>query len=366
MTTHVFIVSEETFPSHLRYQFAGTGAKDYDEWPKLLTDIKRVRAGDPVIFYIEATTKRSGGFYGVFQIAEQEPLTFEVNGDQAREPGLGEKKLIYRTLIKPLEVYSEGVPEWEALDKLPTYARDVQWSLIYRKLKAKRGCTPILPWESENLINLIRDKNGGKLIADDRYTGGLGWDSADNRIIVSPAAEEYPFSRARIFNTLNRICAAKERRHAYEDLIQMYLIENAGSVGVSSILGRSIAWIGNEVVCSVGKRQIDILTIQDLESGPEYRIVELKDEPVEPLIANQLEYYVKWSSQDHGKHLINAHNWNIQPVIVAPKHREKNWTHVKRALNGLNNKDLCKPTLYFEFDVQCGNNPSLIFNQVNY
>lgn len=28
MTTHVFIVNEETFPIHLKYMFAGTGAGD--------------------------------------------------------------------------------------------------------------------------------------------------------------------------------------------------------------------------------------------------------------------------------------------------------------------------------------------------
>lgn len=30
MTTHVFIVDHKSFPCHLRYLFAGTGAKDKD------------------------------------------------------------------------------------------------------------------------------------------------------------------------------------------------------------------------------------------------------------------------------------------------------------------------------------------------
>ena len=59
-------------------------------------------------------------------------------------------------ILEPYEVYSEGVPEWEALDKLPVYATEIQWSLIYRKLKGKRGCAPLLPWEAERLINMIK------------------------------------------------------------------------------------------------------------------------------------------------------------------------------------------------------------------
>jgi len=96
-----------------------------------------------------------GGFYGIFKISEQNPLIFHVTGRDAYEPNLG-KKLIYRTLIEPHEVYSYGVQEWEALDKLPIYATEVQWTLIYWKLKGKRGCTPLLPWEAERLIYMIR------------------------------------------------------------------------------------------------------------------------------------------------------------------------------------------------------------------
>lgn len=146
MGTHVFIVNDDTFPSNLNYLFAGTGAKDKDEDIGLLFDIKRVRPDDFVIFYIEATTKVKGGFYGIFKVADQKQLVFHVPRQNGFQPNLG-KKLIYRTLLEPYEVYSEGVPEWEALDKLPVYATEIQWSLIYRKLKGKRGCTPLLPWE---------------------------------------------------------------------------------------------------------------------------------------------------------------------------------------------------------------------------
>ncbi|GAI74759.1 unnamed protein product, partial [marine sediment metagenome] len=39
-----------------------------------------------------------------------------------------------------------------------------------------------------------------------------------------------------------------------------------------------------EVGCGVGMQKIDILTINQYSSGKEYRIVELKDEPINPKI----------------------------------------------------------------------------------
>ncbi|MBA7709202.1 hypothetical protein ES703_118114 [subsurface metagenome] len=109
MRTHVFIVNDSTFPSHLQHLFAGTGAQDKDDNIGLLSDIKRVRPGDTVLFYIEATTKVKGGFYGIFKIADQEPIVFHTPGSDGLQPNLG-KKLIYRTLLEPYEVYAEGVP----------------------------------------------------------------------------------------------------------------------------------------------------------------------------------------------------------------------------------------------------------------
>lgn len=64
MTTHVFIVNEETFPLHLKYMFAGTGAGDLSvdfngstdnnkvekNLVSMLTDAARVRKDDKIIF----------------------------------------------------------------------------------------------------------------------------------------------------------------------------------------------------------------------------------------------------------------------------------------------------------------------------
>lgn len=65
---HVFIVNEETLPIHLKYQFAGTGAKEnkcnflIDEnlsvnhtlerlLVEMIADISRVKKGDKILLF---------------------------------------------------------------------------------------------------------------------------------------------------------------------------------------------------------------------------------------------------------------------------------------------------------------------------
>jgi len=78
--------------------------------------------------------------------------------------------LIYRKRIAPYEVYKNGVPEWTAIDKLPTYSKEILWTLIYRKMKAKRGNTMLFPWETEKLMNLIRAENQGRALNGNNFS----------------------------------------------------------------------------------------------------------------------------------------------------------------------------------------------------
>ena len=351
MKAHVFVVNDNTFPSHLQYLFAGTGAKEKDEDISLLADIKRVRPGDFVIFYIEATAKTKGGFYGIFKIAKETPLVFYTPGRKGFCPNLG-KKLIYRTSIEPYEVYADGVPEWEVLDKLPIYATEIQWSLIYRKLKGKRGCTPLLPWEAERLINQIREKNKGKLIADVNFKGSFNWSKKDRKIIISPEKKFYPCSKTFNSNPLSRLYNLQRQKRAYEKYLQLYFMENIENSDLIPIVGENLLWFGNEVACGVGMQKIDILTIcQKNKERKEYRIIELKDEPIDPKVVWQIEYYVNWASQNSGRHLKDAFSWNIQPIIVAPPLNSKNWQNIVKIFQTYNLKQISLPLLYFEFKI---------------
>jgi len=366
--THVFIVNNNTFPIHLRYLFAGTGAYDRknktwkDEHIGLLSDIKRVRIGDFAIFYIEGTTKVRGGFYGIFKIADQQPLVFYTPGPAGFQPDLPKHKLIYRTLLEPYEVYPEGIPEWEALDKLPTYATEMQWSLIYRKLKGKRGCTPLLPWEARRLMDAIRNKNSGNSIATTVSTCGLFWNKVNRKIVVTPSRTPYPYPRNFEFNVLASMCDLAERGEEYESYLELYFTENIGiNPNLDPIVGKNVTWFGNEVACGVGMQKIDILTINQIENKSEYRIIELKDRPiVESAVRSQalaqLEYYINWASQASGRHLDEAYSRNLQPVIVAPPspHNSPSWRKAITAIRDFNQKQISLPIKYFEFQIKCG------------
>lgn len=385
MKTHVFIVNEFSFPVHLQYLFAGTGAADADDHIGLLSDIKRVRARDSVIFYLE--TKESsgidGGFFGMFKIADASPAIIQdSDAPTYLEQQLG-KKLIYRVRLEPSDIYSNGVVEYQALDNLPVYAREILWSLIYRKLKGERGCTPLTLEESDRLVNMINRANNGQVL---HYTDtdGFTYNSSTQKI------EIVPNGRRRYAGALNptppilpQIIQLANSSRAFETHLQAYFTENAG-LDINSTLdaitgsANQIIWLGNEVKCGVGMRSIDVFSVLNLTRDiRQHRVVELKDEQVSPSITRQLFKYVNWTSQ----YIRGAINANIQPIVVAREipnsgnNRLKRkkfevegkttsfWQEIQDAFNEFNARNLAMPILYYEYTFQNG---SIVFAQVAY
>jgi hypothetical protein len=157
------------------------------------------------------------------------------------------------------------------------------------------------------------------------------------------------------------------KRRAFENLLQLYFIENIGfRRDLEPIVGGNVVWFGNEVACGVGMQKMDLLVINEHGGRREYRIIELKDEPVKPDVVDQIEYYVNWASQRSGRHLLDAYEWNIQPVIVAPRRSIGTWRSVVeafRAFRRYNQKNISLPILYFEFSCR---DRSIVFEEVSY
>lgn len=362
MTTHVFIVNENTFPAHLEYMFAGTSSGERDWNISLLADIKRVRTGDKVIFYFEGI-----GFYGIFKIKDNQDTKGKHiiywDKDNYCNGRLG-RKLLYRVLIEPDKVYPKPVGEWDALEKLPDSPRDIVWSLIYRKLKGFRGCTPITPRESNKLSTLLREANGGNCLKNE---GGFTWQ--DGVIIETPnKALKYDASRAKIVS-IEQILYQHRKAETY---LQAYFTENAGvkkfdNTGFAQICGKSdeIVWLGNEIFCGVGMQKIDIFTITNGSSNKMLRIIELKTK-IDLGICKQLERYVNWcldylSSEGNG-----ASPGNLYPMVVLPKPSKRTEeADVRELIEGLlprfneNFKNKCQPVTYFEYDFD--ENKQIIF-----
>ncbi|MFH0992696.1 MAG: hypothetical protein V1799_22080 [bacterium] len=385
MKTHVFIVNESSFPIHLQYLFAGTGAADADDHAGLLADIKRIRPGDRVIFYLE--TKESagidGGFFGAFKVADLYPLVVHDNGNPTYlEQQLG-KKLIYRVRLEPTDVYAKGVVEYQALDDLPIYAKEILWSLIYRKLKGQRGCTPLTLEESNRLMDMIQRANNGHLTTYTN-TDGFTYDPAAQEIRVVPNGRHayggHTNPTSLILPEALRLARAGR---AFEVYLQGYFTENAGlsvNATLDAITGpaNQIIWLGNEVKCGVGMRSIDVFSLLNLPRNiRQHRIIELKDEQVSPSITRQLFKYVNWTSQ----YIQGAINANIQPIVVASeipntgsnrlkrKKFELNmcttsfWQEIRDAFNDFNMRNLAMPILYYEYAFQ---NQVINFVQVQY
>ncbi len=311
MRGHVFVVNEETLPLHLEHQFVGVSAGKRDTYISLLADTLRVKQDDFVFFYIESKGIHKGRFFGVFQAVDN--VVYHLQGRDAFKPNLP-VKLIYRKRIKPFRVYPQGVLEWVALDKLPTYSRDLLWTLIYRKMKGKRGNTMLFPWEVKKLISLIQDKNNGQWLSGEHFT----FDKS--KYVITRGTQTYTHA---IGNPVQ--LSLKEIRKA-ETYLQAYILQQL-SIGdntfLPKIFGKNIVWIGNEVFAGSGMQKIDILTVEKIdETEYFYRIIELKHPKVKSgsglqIAPRQLEYYVQWAREDIGGHIPEGRQFNIKPILFV-------------------------------------------------
>jgi len=309
MRGHVFVVNEETLPIHLEYQFVGVSSGGRDANIALLADALRVKENDFIFFYIEGRNTKKGRFFGVFKAVDN--TVYHLTGSSALAPNLP-VKLIYRKKIIPYRVYQKGVLEWIALDKLPTYAKELLWTLIYRKMKAKRGNTMLFPWEVERLISLIRDENNGQHLSGKHFT----FDITKYEISQGQQTKNHNIG-ARVQLSLNDVKNS-------ETHLQAYILQNlslGNNTFLPEIFGRNIVWIGNEVFAGCGMQKIDILTIEKLdETEYIYRIIELKHPKSGIGITfapMQLEYYINWAREDIGGHIIGGRKFNIKPVLLS-------------------------------------------------
>lgn len=339
MTTHVFVVNDRTFKYHLEYMFAGTCAssdvlflensnytnsrkKDEGITAKqeltaagMIADISRIRAGDKILFYLtQQGNEHEGLFFGTFK-AVGEPF-YNTNSDNYLSEELG-VCLNFRIQIEPDIVFSAGVSEHDALDSLENISHPSQmcWSMIYRKLKGKRGCTMLTEYESERLSELIKKNNQCHPLQGSFFT----YDEANHCIIQSEQHNSYVGSKP-LISIMNRLLYKARRNRKYEAYLQAYIMQNINNEPLKSLLmidDKSSLWIGNEVSCGVGMQSIDVMTMQKAESTIKISIIELKCvEAYDSIIYWQLPRYITWVSE-YLAPLYGDHKVEIVPVILA-------------------------------------------------
>jgi len=388
MTTHIFIVDSVTLKCHLEYLFAGTGAKDYivdfNNSPdtslrsqrehllvSMIADASRIRKGDRIIFYLQQNYKEKiyeGKFYGLFKAVDDWSFLDDNNIGQFLRNELV-KSLVFRTLIEPDKIYTEGVTEWEALDEIKHIQSPNQmiWSLIYRKLKGNRGNTMITIYESERLCQLIRNKNSRREL--DCANKQLSFDADTQQIILNGDDVKQYDGRQEEINVLPRLIRKFNEGKAFEPHLQAYIVKVIGKRINPSldniIIGSSaIEWIGNEVSCGVGMQRIDLMLSVVDNSQRVVIPVELKAVEANANNTSQIQRYIDWIEQYY---LPNRQS-DIQPMLISKKFSRGNSMKYNDLIAGLNefnecNKDVCNKLKYVEFDVINGN---LVFNKIQY
>lgn len=347
MTTHVFIVDENTFPVHLEYRFAGTTAGlGISSHIGLYADIARVRPGDRVYFY-----RLRKGFYGPFKI---DPQSKGVWWDPLNPTYLQDKlklRLIYRVKVIADNSYPIGISEWESLDK---YLRDPEkcmWSLVYRKLKGERGCTAIFPWEDEFLLELIKRKNqeNGKLPLRLESNEHLTWDGDKEEIVIregefppyDPPTKEHVSEPP---DPLEKVLS----RSGTEIHMQAFLTKNYGNFPESEIIfgpTKTLKWVGNEVACGLGMQKMDLFVINEANNEKQFRIVELKKDPPDSKTVEQFHRYIEWTKN----FVKGANERNILPVLLCRNLEQQPLTSsVIDSFKEFNNKAKVLPLEYIE------------------
>ncbi len=380
-TTHVFIVDTTTFKYHLEHLFAGTGSGDKvidfnnsmttqlysgrsfkgeDSLLGMIADSQRVRMGDFVIFYLQQNFQkgiREGKFFGIFKVKEYPSFLDNNDEEQYLKTELS-KSLTFRTILEPNQVYSNGVTEWEALDEIKNIQSPNQmlWSLIYRKLKGNRGNTMITIYESERLINLIRNKNGRNILEGTNFT----FNETSQQIEIVEDSAIYNGRKEQI-NILPRLIQKYREGKQFETHLQAYILQNIEILPVFE--QENIEWIGNEVSCGVGMQRIDIMLSSDLTNRKVIPI-ELKSVIAYSDITTQIQRYVDWIEQYY---LPNRPS-DIEPMIISRQIEDKrsdNYLDFISALINFNSRNNILKVRYIEFIISYDDN-TIIFNEIEY
>jgi len=310
VATHILTVNEKTFNIHLNYMFAGTGKDNAEHQSGALADIMSIRQDDNIIFYVIGY-----GFYGFFKVRHKSnPLVFyEHPREQYLGSELGNKTLTYRFFIapNPCGVFKKGVNEWDAIENPRNIERKsiykMQWSWIFKKLKANRGCVSIPDEEFQLLKNIIIKKNE-KLVASHQYQFING--------VISPCQSICKYAgKINQSPQLHRLPNIIKK----EEDLRIFFCANAGRNRILDKILRpniygNIKIIANEATCSFGKKSIDLLFITNKNRC---LLIELKNvfEFNKKTLLAQLSGYAKWVLS-YKKHLRE-----IIPILVFPEPR---------------------------------------------
>ena len=343
---HLYIVSESTLPIHLMYEFAGVTKRDDCSWSNVIAnpsaeraqaslyaDVCRVHARDEILFYLETPKhdigREGGRFLGVFEVISDFPF-YEPGGAYLLEE-LG-MPLIYRHLIRPKEIFQNGLTEWQMMDEMTDFRSiyDIPWTLIYRKMTGRRGCTPLLPHEAEGIHQMLDLRNAGQRISATH----VAFDSESINLIPIATTSTYTGDTIR-FDKIDNYLAylINETNRKWELHLQAYLMQEIGrNSALTEQLFPSVevTWIGNEIYAGAGMQSIDILVYSRNDLNTFIHLIELKSVMADSDAAAQLNRYIKWLKA----HIPDISIYQIIPTLIAPDFTDEFHRELKIYLRG--------------------------------
>jgi len=346
MNYHLFIVDEVSLKYHLEYMFVGTGKSDTIFDIELWKDIARLKPKDKIIFYVQSLKK----FYGFFEVVSNpffdsnyylQPYSMPFINIKKSNGQINQIKLQYRALIRPFKVFQYGIDEFDLVDILPSDARDVLWSILYRKLKGSRGCSPLFKNEFDIIFQKIAHINNNLFSHYQNFTFNNEKISAIQNQFQYMGQTNIPNIKQDIFNGNYR------ESHIHALLIQ-FLNQH-----------QSIQWLGNEVYSGAGMQAMDILAIDNQNI---FQIYEIKKEEINKNITIQILKYIQWLQNRFQS--FNANNY--QPILVGKKiDGQRKLNSRINEFDDFNNKQVSLPIIYIEYEVNYQNN-SIDFYQFDY
>jgi len=213
------------------------------------------------------------------------------------------------------------------------------WSILYRKLKGGRGCSPIFAHEFDIIFNKISTNN--------TPLGGNSFTFSNSQITSSLNRNNYQGTQNNP-NIKNLILSNNYSEHHLHALLIEYL---------PNLIFNNIIWLGNEVYSGAGMQAIDILTKKKKNV---FNIIELKKGEVPKDITNQISKYIQWIKN----RFQNFTKRNYHPVIIGYKiigTRKK--TLRKNEFINFNNQKVSSPIQYFEYEVVTN---GIKFNKIDY
>lgn len=348
---HLFIVDETSLRFHIEFGFVGTGYSSNNFNIGIWKDIQRLKIGDRVIFYVQNLKK----FFGIFRVTSNpffdvsNPIYLQNANPSVDVNGVAsEIQLRYRALIESDVVYENGIDEFELLDILPANTRDVLWSILYRKLKAKRGNSPLFPTEFQT----IRGRLG--LVNPNGPLNAVGYTFNSGRI-VPHILQPYTGSTVRNCDIKNSIIQGVYSEHHLHALL-LDAVPN-------EIFGPNTSWIGNEIYSGAGMQAIDLMGLVNHghANSEHFWPIEVKKDVVPIAIFSQIEKYCRWIT---GRFTIANPSTSIHPILVG--HRATDRQRQKRSARktAFDQLALSRPLKYFEYDVDVANN-RIQFDQID-